>query len=258
MAKSRVALITGASAGLGTVFARKLAARGYELILVARRVDRLQAVAGELPVRPAIVAADLTTEKGLADAEAAIRDCPNLEMLVNNAGFGTMGRFWQTDMSGQEQMYRLHVAATMRLSRAALEGMVARGRGTIVNVSSVAAFAQSPGNVSYCATKAWMNSFTEGLALELRKAGSPVEVQALCPGYTVTEFHDTMGIDRRDIPSYLWMKAGDVVDASLNALGSGRVVVVPGWKYKATVAFLRHLPWSIRSRLTRPGRDVRV
>lgn len=258
MAESRVALITGASAGLGTVFAREFAARGYDLILVARRTDRLEALSKELPVRTSILSADLASEEGLAATENAICHCPALEILVNNAGFGTLGRFWETSLHEQEKMYRLHVIATMRLARAALEGMVERRKGSIINVSSVAAFGQSAGNVSYCSTKAWMNSFSEGLAVELRQAGSPVYIQALCPGFTVTEFHDTLGIDRKLIPAFLWMSADQVVHTALAALGSRKVIVIPGWKYRATVAFMRHLPWWIRSRLTRPGKDARV
>lgn len=255
---SRAALVTGASAGIGATFARKLAAQGYDLILVARRADRLEALARELPVGTSTIAADLTAEEGLAAVEAAIRNCANLELLVNNAGFGTLGRFWETDLNAQLDMYRLHVIATMRLTRAALEGMTARAKGAIINVSSVGAFTQSPGNVSYCSTKAWMNSFTEGLDIELRSVKSPVEVQALCPGFTITEFHDTLGIDRGAIPKWLWMKPDEIVEASLGALGTRRVVVIPGWKYRATVALLRHLPWAIRRRAGRPGKDPRV
>jgi hypothetical protein len=128
----------------------------------------------------------------------------------------------------------------------------------VINVSSVAAFAHSAGNVSYCSTKAWMNSFSEGLDIELRSVGSPVQVQALCPGFTVTEFHDTLGIDRKLIPGWLWMKADDVVEESLRALGKRKVIVIPGCRYKATVAIMRHLPWSIRRRTGRPGKDSRV
>src|ERR1035438_7070857 len=111
---------------------------------------------------------------------------------------------------------------------------------------------QSPGNVSYCATKSWMNSFTEGIDLELRGTGSPVRVQALCPGFTVTGFHDTMGVDRKDIPAFLWMGADEVVETSLRALDRGTVIVIPGWKYKLAAAFLRHMPWAIRRRASRP------
>jgi short-subunit dehydrogenase len=254
----RVALITGASSGIGETFARKLAARGFDLILVARRADRLEQIARELQVRTEIVAADLTTEEGLAATEQAIAACPGLEMLVNNAGFGTLGRFWQTSLAGQESMHRLHVLATMRLTRAALTGMTERKRGSIINVSSVAAFGQSEGNVSYCATKAWMNSFTEGLAMELRAAGSPVRVQALCPGFTVTEFHDTLGMDRGLIPSWLWMTSEEIVETSLRALERNKVIVIPGWKYKLAVAFLKSMPFAVRMRLRRPGKAPRL
>ena len=253
------ALVTGASAGLGATFARKLANRGYDLILVARRADRMEALAAELPVKCSIIAADLTTEAGLKAAEEAIRACFSLELLVNNAGFGTTGRFWETEFTAQENMYRLHVLATMRLTRAALEGMTARAKGAVINVSSVAAFGNSQGNVSYCSTKAWMNSFSEGLEIELRGIESPVHVQALCPGFTITEFHETLGIDRRLIPGWLWMTADAVVETSLKALEKhNKVIVVPGLQYKAAVALLRHLPWWLRGRAVRPGKDSRV
>src|SRR5438067_6144229 len=204
-----VALITGASSGIGEVFARKLASRGYDLIVVARREDRLRQLAGELATHVDVVAADLAQDEGIAAVERAIRECPSLDLLVNNAGFGTLGRFWQIDVAGQERMHRVHVLATMRLTHAALARMVPQGRGAVISVSSVAAFGQSPGNVSYCATKAWINSFTEGLDLELKSAGSPVRVQALCPGFTFSEFHDAMGMSRDGIPKWLWLRAED-------------------------------------------------
>jgi short-subunit dehydrogenase len=250
--------VTGASAGLGATFARRLAGRGYNLILVARREDRLVELARGLPAPARTVAADLTSDSGVDVVCRAIREEPRLELLVNNAGFGTLGRFWQTEMHRQEDMYALHVLAAMRLTRAALEGMTSRANGAVINVSSIAAFSQSEGNVSYCSTKAWMNSFTEGLDIELRGAGSPVQVQALCPGFTITEFHDTLGIDRREIPSFLWLPAEKVVDASLNALGTRKVIVIPGWQYKITAAVLKRLPWFIRRRARRPGKDRRV
>jgi short-subunit dehydrogenase len=135
--------------------------------------------------------------------------------------------------------------------------MVARGRGAVINVSSVAAFGQSVGNVSYCASKAWMNSFTEGLDLELREFGSPVRVQALCPGFTVTEFHDTLGVDRAQIPSWLWMAGDAVVESSLRGLERGKVIVVPGWGYRAAAAVMRHAP-AIPRLIGRHRRDKRV
>lgn len=246
-----IALVTGASSGIGEAFARKLAARGYDLILVARRLDRLT----QLGLGAQCIAADLTSPEGLAKTEEAIRNCDRLALLVNNAGFGTLGRFWEADLAGQEKMHRLHVLATMRLTHAALANMVPRGAGSVINVSSVAAFFQSEGNVSYCATKAWMNSFTEGIAVELTRLKSAVRVQALCPGFTLTEFHDTLGVDRGKIPRFLWMAADEIVNASLRGLDRGKVIVIPGWKYKATVRFLRFLPYGWRRRL---GRDKRV
>ena len=252
-----VALITGASGGIGETFARKLAARGFDLILVARREDRLRALASEL-TGTQIIAADLTSDEGLRTVEQSIRDCPRLDLLVNNAGFGTLGRFWEADVQGQEQMQRLHVIAVTRLTHAALREMTARNRGAVINVSSVAAFGQSEGNVSYCATKAWMNAFTLALDMELRGVKSNVHVQALCPGFTMSEFHDAMGVDRRNIASFLWLKADDVVDASLRALDRREVIVIPGSIYKLAVAFLRHVPHSIKRAIGKPGKDRRV
>jgi uncharacterized protein len=240
-----LALITGASSGIGATFTRRLARDGYRLILVARRRDRLEAMAREY-AGAEVLPADLTIEQELKLVEDRIAARPDLELLINNAGFGTKGRFFDVPLEGQDQMHRLHVMATMRLTHAALRGMVARKRGGIINVSSVAGFEQSPGNISYCATKAWMNSFTEGLYLELKSAGSPVKVQALCPGFTVTEFHDTMGVDRKVIPAGLWMQAEDVVSASLDGLARGRLFVVPGWKYRTFVACMGLLPRSLR------------
>jgi hypothetical protein len=250
---NKLALITGASSGIGAVFARKLAARGYDLILVARREERLRALAANLESGSEILPADLSTEAGITAVESAIRSHPALDLLVNNAGFGTKGRFWEADLAGQIGMHEVHVMATMRLTRAALEMMVPRRSGGVISVSSVAAFGQSPGSVSYCATKAWINSFTEGLDMELRDIGSPVKVQALCPGFTVTEFHQTAGMDARNIPRSLWMKAGDVVEASLDGLDRGDLIVVPGWKYKIGAVLMKHLPHSIKRRMGRPG-----
>lgn len=253
----KVALITGASSGIGETFARKLAARGYALILTARREDRLRALAGELPDSQPLPA-DLATSAGIELVENAILSSPDLDLLVNNAGFGTLGRFWQASLARQQQMVDVHVTATMRLSHAALRGMVERARGGIVNVSSVAAFNQSAGNVMYCSSKAWINSFTEGLDMELRGMRSPVRVQALCPGFTVTEFHQTLGIDRNLIPRWMWMTADEVVDASLRGLDSGKVIVVPGWKYEAAVALMKHTPARFVRAVQKLRRDRRV
>jgi short-subunit dehydrogenase len=237
-----LAVVTGASSGIGAVFARKLAARGFHLLLVARRRPRLEQLAAELPTRAEIWPADLSEETCQTALAARLAAAPDLELLVNNAGFGARGNFFQVPLEAQDRMHRLHVMATMRLTHAALPGMVKRNRGGVINVSSVAAFAQSPGSASYCSTKAWMNTFTSALDLELRGAGSAVCVQALCPGFTYSEFHDTLGMDRATIPRALWLSADYVVEESLRGLDRGRVVVIPAWRYKAIAGLMRFVP----------------
>ncbi len=241
-----LALITGASSGIGANFARKLAARGYDLLLVARRKDRLEgqahAIGGDYPVTVEILAADLTRDADLRAVEERIAAAGNLEFLVNNAGFGIAGRFFEVPVEGQDQMHRLHVLAPMRLMHAALVGMVARGRGNIINVSSVSGFGQNAGSVSYSATKTWMTSFSEGIYMELKSSGSPVRIQALCPGFTMSEFHDAMRFDRKKIPAWMWMQADEVVDASLRGIDEDRLIVIPGWRYRLLVFLMRAFP----------------
>lgn len=258
MARSVVA-ITGASSGIGEVFARKLAPE-HDLILVARRRDRLEALAAELErsfgCRCQVVEADLASDEGLDTAAKAITGEPDLALLVNNAGFGSKGRFWEKAYGEEEKMYRVHVMATLRLTHAALQNMVRKDRGAIINVASVAAFIRNAGSVSYSATKSWMTIFTEGLYLELRSIDSQVMVQALCPGFTYSEFHDVMGVDRlRMAPGAFWMRAEDVVDASLAGLARRHLIVVPGWRYRLLTALFSALPTRLRIRVeTMSGR----
>lgn len=254
-----IALITGATAGIGRVFAERLAADGHDLILVARDAARLDEVAHELSTRHGVRAeplrADLASDEGTTRVAERIAQGPALDVLVNNAGFGTTGTLAEADPAEQEAMLRVHVMAPMRLTQAALPAMLARGRGAIINVCSVASFLASPGNVNYCATKAYLRVFSEGLALEVARRG--VVVQALCPGFTHTEFHDRMQTSKSHIPSWLWMSAERVVDDSLAAMRrGGPVVVIPGMRYKAIVAALRHAPrWMIRRGTGRYRRD---
>jgi len=239
------ALVTGASAGIGREFCHQLAARGSDLIVVARDTERLDALAHELGarhgVRVEVLSADLTRDADVARVADRAATDPALGILVNNAGFGTVGSLAAAPAEQQEAMLRLHVLAPMRLTRAALPGMLSRRRGTIVNVSSVAGFIYSPGNVNYCASKAYLTTFTEGLALEL--AGTGVAAQALCPGFTHTEFHQRMGPDSRRRPRFMWLTPEGVVRASLRQLDrGGPVVCVPGLRYKALVAIVGVLP----------------
>jgi short-subunit dehydrogenase len=244
-----LAAITGASSGIGAVFAQKLADRGYDLLLIARREERLRHMAGSLAGAHETLAADLATPEGIRLSASRLASDTRLALLVNNAGFGTKGRFFEAPFEEQARMHALHVQATLGLSHAALQGMVARDSGGIINVSSVAAFTRSPGNASYCATKAWMNAFTEGLYLDLKTIRSKVTVQALCPGFTYTEFHDVMGVDRGAIPAWLWMRAETVVDASLRGLDSGRLLVVPGAMNRLFASLIPRLPGPLRLRL---------
>jgi short-subunit dehydrogenase len=241
-----LALITGASSGLGVTFARQLAQAGHDLTLVARRLDRLQEVAAELmrdyKIRAEPLVADLATDAGIQTVVQYIDAAPRLDVLVNNAGFGTKGLFFQADIAGQEQMHRVHVMAIMHLCHAALRKMVAQRSGGIINVSSVASFTIGAGGVSYGATKAWINAFTKGLDADLRIIKSPVKVQALCPGFTITEFHDTLGMDRGLVPRAMWLSADFVVKTSLQALQGSKVIVIPSWRYKIPVMFMKHLP----------------
>jgi uncharacterized protein len=241
-----VALITGASAGIGSVFARKLAARGYNLILMARRKDRLDALGAEIGAASGIscesLAADLGDPAGLRAVEDRIRACPRLELLVNNAGFGTMGSFAKGDVDAQELMIRVHITATMRLTRAALDVMIPKRSGAIINTSSLAAFQTNPGSVGYSASKTWINRFTEGLDLELHGMGSPIKLQALCPGFTYSEFHDVIKMDRGRVPKALWLSAELVVDASLDGLDRGQLIVIPGWRYRTLKVIFGLIP----------------
>lgn len=260
-----VVAITGASSGIGAVFARKLAPE-HDLLLIARRKDRLEKIAETLSSRYGsqieILTADLTNEDDLTRVAERIGQEQRLVLLVNNAGFGIKGRFWQSELADQEQMHRLHVMATVRLTHAALRNMVPRNRGGIINVASVSAFVRSPGNASYGATKSWMTAFTEALYLELKTLPSEVTVQALCPGFTYSEFHDKMAVDRRRLAgSAFWMTAEEVVEASLDGLRERKLFVIPGWRYRVLVALLSKLPtgWrlAVEARATR-GRQKQL
>jgi short-subunit dehydrogenase len=241
------AVVTGASSGLGAVFARQLAARGWNLLLAARREDRLRQLQAELgSVQVEIHVCDLAQPDQLEAFAARLESTSGIELLVNNAGFGTKGIFHETDFAQQANMVQVHVLATMRLTRAVLPAMVAANRGGVICVSSVASFVRGAGNVGYCATKGWMNDFCEGLWLEMQLRRSAVKIQALCPGFTYTEFHDALGVSRDILTPAWWMTADSVVAESLRGLDRGRLFVVPGWRYKLLTSVMAHLPWRWR------------
>ena len=240
-----VALITGASSGIGAAFARKLASQGHHLILIARRRQKLTSLADELHeqfgVNVEVLVADLADSMDVGKVEIRIGELAPLDILVNNAGFGIPGKFAETHVDRHLAMIHVHVLASVRFSQAALSGMLARGQGAVINVSSIGAFIPKPGDVTYCATKAYLITFSEALQAELR--GTGVRIQALCPGFTRTEFLDNPEYEKYQIktriPEVFWMSAEEVVEKSLDALGQGRVVCVPGVKNRLIVALAR-------------------
>ncbi len=241
--EKRVAVVTGASAGLGAEFSRQLAQQGYCVWLVARRQDRLDALAKQLREAGGdaeVVACDLTDDSQLDALCKRLAAEDSLAVLVNNAGFGSKGSFAESPLVEQDAMARLHVLATMKLTHAALGRMTARGEGHMLHVASVAGFFQSPSNVMYCSTKTWMISFSEGLSLEL--AGSGVSSTVLCPGFTITEFHDVLGVSRSSVPKRHWLAADDVVRKGLVAMEKGKWICTPHWRYKMYAWIGRHLP----------------
>jgi uncharacterized protein len=259
------ALITGATSGIGAEYARQLARAGHALILVARDASRLaeRAAALEGPGAPAVetIAADLATDAGVDAVLARVREGDTradrvVDLLVNNAGFGTKGALVAGDGVLQEAMVRLHVLAVHRLTDAALRPMVARGRGAIITVSSVASYLTSPGNVNYCATKAYQRLAMEALAPEVARHG--VYVQAFCPGFTRTEFHARADMSTQVIPGLLWMEAERAVATSLAALAARRpTTVIPGLLNRTIVTLLGLMPRWVRARGTRPYEATR-
>jgi short-subunit dehydrogenase len=244
---SGIVLITGASAGLGAEFARQLSKRGQQLVLAARRKDRLDALAAE-------VGNARTVEIDLSEPGAAARLVANveaagetIETLINNAGFGLLGRFANLDAAREREMIDLNCGALTDLCRAVVPGMIERRRGAILNVASTAAFQPGPKMAVYFATKAYVLSFTEALHEELKPHG--IKVSALCPGPTRTEFGDVAGIKTLGQFERLSMDAGPVVHAGLEGLEANKAVIIPGATNKIGAWSTRFAPRSVVRRI---------
>ncbi|HEY0888045.1 MAG TPA: SDR family oxidoreductase [Nocardioides sp.] len=253
-ARLGTALVTGATAGIGLAFARQLAARGTNLVLVARDADRLKAVAEELTtahgVAVEVLPADLVDREQLATVEARLADADRpVDLLVNNAGFGLKKRFLHNTADEETAMTEVLVVAPLRLSHAALGAQAARGHGGVINVGSVASYLPRG---TYSAAKAWINSFTEWAHNEYRPQG--VTVMALLPGFTRTEFHERMGVGRDSAPAWMWLDVDDLVREALEDFDKGRAFSIPSARYKALATVARVAPTRLLQRFQLIGR----
>ncbi|OFI39289.1 short-chain dehydrogenase [Arthrobacter sp. SW1] len=245
IANALTALVTGATAGLGAEFARQLAEEGHHLVLVARDAGRLRATADVLErdysITAEVLPADLADDAGVAAVVERLLDAARpVDVLVNNAGIGLLHSFEKNGVEDEKRHLKLHVQTPMELCHAALQGMLRRGSGRIINVASVAAFATRG---SYSAAKAWQVSFSRWANLAFAPRG--VKVTALCPGFTHTEFHDRMGMDKGVAPGWMWLDAGRVVREALADNNRGKAVSIPSKRYKLVSAVARILPASL-------------
>jgi uncharacterized protein len=245
-----VALVTGPTSGLGEGFARRYAADGYDLVLVARDQNRLTALADELRdtagIGVEVIRADLAVAQDRDTVADRLR--AGVEVLVNNAGFGTAGEFWSADYAMLQSQLDVNVTAVMALTHAALPSMLAAGQGTVLNVASVAGLLPGRGS-TYSASKAWVVSFSEGLANGL--GGTGVGVHVLCPGFVRTEFHQRAGIDMSNTSSLLWLQVDDVVRDTMADIAKHKIVIIPGLQYKALTTGGRVVPRGLVRALTR-------
>lgn len=242
------ALITGPTSGIGKAFARELARQGHDLLLVSRDEVRLAETANELGGTYGVVveclSADLT-DRAEIDRVVSWVSNREVDVLVNNAGFGVKGAFLETDVDDEQQMMDILMTSVLRLTRAVVPGMVSRGRGYVFTVSSVAGWITGG---TYSAAKAWATVFTEGLSVEL--SGTGVRAVAVCPGFTHTEFHQRAGMNMDSVSNWMWLTADDVVQQAMRDARAGKTISVAGAQYQALSALLRVLPRSLVRRAT--------
>jgi len=244
------ALVTGPTAGIGAAYAKLLAAKGFNLVLVSRDLKRLGQTAADLTAKHAIetqvLSADLTTDKGIASLADFIAK-NEIEVLINNAGFGLNSSFVKSSAADEQAVLNILVAAPMQLSHAVLPQMVARKSGTIVNVSSVAGYFAAG---HYSAAKAYVTVLTESMHAEVSKHG--VNVSALCPGFTKTEFHQRAKMKMDALPNFMWLNADFLVAKSWTDAQAGKAISIPGWQYRVMVWIAKNAPraWMRRTGIT--------
>lgn len=248
------ALITGPTAGIGRSFARQLADRGFNLVLVARDKERLDALGEELHrdfgTDVEVLVADLSdrSQMGLVEDRLAAEE-RHIELLVNNAGFGLKRPFLDNDVEDEQRMLDVLVTAVLRLTHAALTSMVGRGHGGVINVSSVAGYLPRG---TYSAAKIYVTQLSRWADATYRKQG--VRTMALCPGFTKTEFHERMDVSRSSAPSWMWLDADDLVRTALHDFDSGKSVSVPDIRYKVATALAKYTPTTLQARFQSLGR----
>lgn len=253
-ATTQRALVTGATAGIGNAYARELAKRGYDLVLVARDKARLEKLAGDLGgkhhISVDVIGADLATVEGVETVANAVTDTAKpIDLLINNAGSSLARWFGTTDITEEDHQLNLMVRAPMHLTDAAIKAMTGRGHGQIINVASVAAFTPRG---TYSAHKAWLVNLCRWANQQYADAG--LTVMAVCPGFTHTEFHQRMGAKTDDIPRWMWLKADYVVKASLKDLEKRKAVSIPSLRYKVLAALAQYVPATLVARIAKMGR----
>lgn len=249
------AIITGATSGLGASFARKLASLGYDLVLTGRRKEILEISAEELSrqygIEVQVILAELADPKDLKAVVDAVKGRDDIEFLINNAGFGINTLFGESPIENETDMVKVHVLAPLELIHAVVPGMIKRGRGSIINVSSLAAFMPLLRNASYAGTKSFLNLFSESIHMELADKG--IRVQSLCPGFTRTQFHERLEMEPGEweiLQRFYWMEPEAVVEYALKCLGKKQVICIPGLWNRVIVKLVSMIPKTLYYRLT--------